>query len=73
MATTPESRLGQQYDPAEHHDLKRVDEQLASTSTRVDHTAVCCCGWTDPDPRSNFAAAYHAHDRHRDEETGARQ
>jgi hypothetical protein len=66
------SRLDEEYDKAEHHDLKRVDERLSVTQTRVDHIAVCWCNWVDPDPRSNFAAAYQAHDRHRDEETGAR-
>lgn len=59
------SRLDDEYDQAEHHDLKRVDEVMSVTGTRVDHVARCWCNWTDPHPRSSYAAAYQAHDRHR--------
>lgn len=65
------TRLDEEYDRAEHHDLKRVDEVMSVTGSRVDHIAVCCCNWRSW-PHSNYAAAYQEHNEHRDEETGAR-
>lgn len=65
------SRLDAEYDPAEHHDLDRI-EPYPITGKTTGYVAVCACGAVCRTRRrvDDQANARAAHDEHRDYELG---
>lgn len=62
------SRLDDEYSPAEHHDLDRIDRSLPDPASAVTFTAVCACGWTSNIHGTDRDSAWRAWDRHRHRE-----
>jgi hypothetical protein len=60
--TRPASRLDDLYDPVEHHDLERVEDQ--STVGLPSFVPYCHCGWWSM--ASSRQEAKHLHNQHRD-------
>lgn len=64
--TAAETRLGAEYDPAEHHDLDRIDTHplVPTPGDPLRHVAICACGWASPS-KATRTAAHQAWDEHR--------
>jgi hypothetical protein len=59
------SRLDDEYSPADHHDLDRIDQAPIGSPTAW--TAVCACGESLGDQKTR-SSAFKAWDGHRQQE-----
>jgi hypothetical protein len=68
------TRLDDEYNPAEHHDLDRTDRSLPDPITgEITFTPVCACGWkgtssVDRGSHKTRGEAFIAWDQHRHRE-----